>query len=61
MKCCSFLSASLENRWADLVNFFLTIPVIIRIGFLGKEKFEELPRKLENREQLNVLFYGIFV
>jgi hypothetical protein len=36
--------------------------VIVRIRFLGKEKLEKLPGKLENSEKTeSAFFYGIFV
>jgi hypothetical protein len=36
--------------------------VIVRIMFLGKEKLEKLPGKLENSEKTeSAFFYGIFV
>lgn len=39
MKCCSLVTASLENGWTNFVNFFFMF-VIDQVRFLGMENWK---------------------
>jgi hypothetical protein len=59
MKCCSLVSASVENGWTYLANsFFLNVRNSPNEVFMKKKNLEKLLGKLENSRKTESAFFN---